>query len=49
MPSFQVPPLVSRKCCLVISPLISLMSDQVMALKAKGVSAEYLASTQPDQ
>lgn len=34
--------------CLVISPLISLMKDQVMALQARGVKANYLASTQAD-
>jgi RecQ family ATP-dependent DNA helicase len=45
---YQVPPLVLNKTAVVISPLISLMQDQVMALKAKGVSACYLGSAQTD-
>ncbi|KAG2672760.1 hypothetical protein I3760_13G057900 [Carya illinoinensis] len=43
---YQVPPLVLKKTGIVISPLISLMQDQVMALKQRGIRAEYLGSAQ---
>jgi ATP-dependent DNA helicase RecQ len=42
---FQIPALVNGGLTLVVSPLISLMQDQVEALKRKGVAAEYLNST----
>ncbi|XP_020521838.1 uncharacterized protein LOC18432470 isoform X1 [Amborella trichopoda] len=45
---YQVPPLVTGKLAVVISPLISLMQDQVMSLKQRGIRAQYLASTQKD-
>jgi ATP-dependent DNA helicase RecQ len=44
---FQVPALVLPGTTLVVSPLISLMQDQVAALQRRGVAAEYLSSTQP--
>lgn len=42
---FQVPALLMPGVTLVVSPLISLMKDQVMALKAAGVPAAYLNSS----
>ncbi len=43
--SYQLPATLLRGTTLVISPLISLMQDQVSALEARGVSATFLAST----
>ncbi|MBQ7849816.1 MAG: RecQ family ATP-dependent DNA helicase [Clostridia bacterium] len=42
---YQVPALMLPGITLVISPLISLMADQVAALKSAGVPAAYLNST----
>ena len=42
---YQVPGLVMEGVTLVISPLISLMRDQVIALKNAGVSAAYVNSS----
>ncbi|WP_303827418.1 RecQ family ATP-dependent DNA helicase [Asticcacaulis taihuensis] len=42
---YQIPALLRGRIGIVISPLIALMSDQVMALKARGVRAERLDST----
>ena len=42
---YQVPGLLLPGITLVISPLISLMRDQVMALKAMGIPGAYINST----
>lgn len=41
---FQIPGLVIGGTCLVVSPLIALMNDQVQNLKAKGISAVAITS-----
>lgn len=43
---YQVPALLLPGLAVVVSPLISLMQDQVAALRARGVPAAYLSSTQ---
>ncbi|MGZ3298353.1 MAG: RecQ family ATP-dependent DNA helicase, partial [Asticcacaulis sp.] len=43
---YQIPTLVNGRFGVVISPLIALMSDQVQALKSRGVRAERLDSSQ---
>ncbi|MCO5604621.1 hypothetical protein L7F22_058790 [Adiantum nelumboides] len=45
---YQLPPLISKKSAVVISPLISLMQDQVMGLKQRGIKSEYMGSSQSD-
>ncbi|KAL5759023.1 hypothetical protein ACOSP7_021634 [Xanthoceras sorbifolium] len=45
---YQVPPLVTGKTAVIVSPLISLMQDQVMSLKQRGIKAEFLGSAQTD-
>jgi ATP-dependent DNA helicase RecQ len=48
--TYQLPASLLPGTTLVISPLISLMADQVQALQARGVAATYLASTlAPDE
>jgi len=42
---YQLPSLVLPGTALVISPLISLMADQVEALEERGIAATYLAAT----
>ena len=44
---FQVPGLASKGICLVITPLIALMKDQVQNLKAKGILALNIHSGMP--
>ncbi len=46
---YQVPALVREGLTVVVSPLISLMKDQVDALERRGVSATYLNSTVPSR
>lgn len=41
---FQVPALLASGLTLVVSPLISLMQDQVGALRSRGIAAAYLNS-----
>ncbi|HNW85453.1 MAG TPA: RecQ family ATP-dependent DNA helicase [Candidatus Limiplasma sp.] len=42
---YQVPALLREGVALIVSPLISLMKDQVAALKAAGVPAAYINSS----
>ena len=42
---YQLPALMMEGVCLVISPLIALMQDQVNILNSKGVKAELINST----
>ena len=46
--TYQIPPLVLGRACVVVSPLVSLMQDQVLALEARGLAACYLGSAQAD-
>jgi ATP-dependent DNA helicase RecQ len=43
--TFQLPAILLPGTTVVISPLVALMNDQVLALQARGVSATFLAST----
>ncbi|GMH13761.1 hypothetical protein Nepgr_015602 [Nepenthes gracilis] len=43
---YQIPALAKKGIVLIVCPLIALMENQVMALKEKGIAAEFLSSTQ---
>ena len=45
---YQIPPLVAARAVVVVSPLVSLMQDQVLALQSRRQSACYLGSAQED-
>ena len=42
---FQVPAIATQGLCLVVSPLISLMKDQVQALEKNGIKAAFVNSS----
>ena len=44
---FQIPALVNPGICVVVSPLVALMNDQVNALQAKGIKAMALTGGIP--
>lgn len=44
---FQVPAIMAEGTAVVVSPLISLMHDQVHDLEERGIPAAYINSTQP--
>ena len=46
---FQIPALARPGICIVISPLIALMEDQVKELQAKGIKAISLAGARPGE
>ena len=41
---YQLPALILEGTCLVVSPLLALMKDQVFQMKNLGIEAEYLSS-----
>ncbi len=45
---YQLPALISEGVCLVVSPLIALMRDQVIQLKYLGIDADYLSADLDD-
>lgn len=45
---YQLPAILLEGTCLVVSPLLALMRDQVTQLKIKGIEAEYLSSELDD-
>lgn len=47
--TYQYPPVFMEKIAIVISPLISLMHDQVASLQERGISATFFCSEQADK
>ena len=45
---YQLPALILEGTCLVVSPLLALMKDQVYQMKRIGIEAEYLSSELDD-
>ena len=45
---YQLPALFLEGTCIVVSPLLALMKDQVLQLKNKGIEAEYISSELED-
>ena len=43
---YQIPPLVRNALCVVVSPLIALMQDQLRELKERNIPCAYLSSAQ---
>jgi superfamily II DNA helicase RecQ len=46
---FQLPPLITGKMTVVITPTISLMNDQTSKLQERGIQATFLGSSQVDK
>eukprot|EP00127_Corallochytrium_limacisporum_P002950 Clim_evm39s143 gene=Clim_evmTU39s143 len=42
---YQLPAVMSIGCTIVVSPLLALIDDQVNALRARGIEADYINST----
>lgn len=41
---YQLPALILEGICIVVSPLLALMKDQVMQLRQRGIEADYISS-----